>query len=85
MNTLHCMSKKRAGEGQRSAPLAGPRLGGQVVDAFHLVVIGLRHGRVRLMAARRAVAFVLEVDAGGRLQNLLQVRRPHQRAGRQMA
>ena len=71
--------EQRAGEGQRGAPLAGPGLGGQAVDAFHLVVVRLGHGRVRLVAARRAVAFVLEVDPGRRLQRLFQVRRPHQR------
>ena len=51
-----------AGERQGTAPLAGAGLGRQPVDALLLVVVGLGDGRVRLVAARRAVALVLEVD-----------------------
>ena len=73
------MSNILQAKAKRGAPLAGPGLGGQPVDALDLVVVGLGDGRVRLVAARRAVALVLEVDPGRGLQCRLQVRRPHQR------
>ena len=57
-----------AGKGQRATPLAGARLGGDSFDAFLLVVIGLGHGGVGLVAAGRAGALVLVVDLGGRVQ-----------------
>ena len=46
----------------RSCPTARDGFGAQVVDALHLVVINLRHGGVRLVAAWGTVAFVLKVN-----------------------
>src|SRR5215213_1101905 len=53
-----------AGEGDGRAPLARPGLRGQAPDTLLAVVVGLRDGRVRLVAARRADTFVLVVDVG---------------------
>ena len=53
-----------ARERQRSAPLPGAGLGGQSGDAGQLVVVRLRHRRVRLVAADGGSALVLVVDAG---------------------
>ena len=58
------------GEGERRAPLAGAGLGRQLPDAGLAVVEGLRHGGVRLVAARRADALVLVEDAGRRIEQL---------------
>ena len=67
------------GKGKGAAPLPGPGLGGEAFDAFPLVVIGLGHGAVGLVAAGRRDAFVLEIDfrlgAQGRFQGCC----PHQR------
>ena len=51
-----------AGKGKRAAPLAGARLRRQPGAAFLLVVVGLRHRRVRLVAPGRADALVLVED-----------------------
>ncbi len=58
----------RTAHGQRRAPLAGPGLGGQAFDASQFVVVGLRHGGIRLVRAGGADAFVLVVDPRGRAQ-----------------
>ncbi len=63
------------------APLAGARLGGDPADARLLVVVGLRHGGVRLVGPGGAHALVLEVDVGGGLQRLLQPGGAEQRRG----
>ncbi len=76
---LHVDAEQGAGEGQRRAPLARAGLGGDLPDAGFLVVEGLGHRRVRLVAARRAHALVLVVDAGGRLERLLEAARAEQR------
>ena len=70
-----------AGEGQRRAPLAGAGFGRKAVDAFDLVVIRLGDGGVRLVAARRTDALVLEVDSRRRLQGLFEFRRADQGRG----
>src|SRR4029077_6198524 len=48
--------EKRAGEGERRAPLPGAGLGGEPPDPGLLVVKGLRHRGIRLMAAGGAPA-----------------------------
>ncbi len=70
-----------AGEGQRRAPLARTRLGGQLRDPGLGVVVRLGHRGVRLVRARRAPSLVLVVDAGRSAQRLLQATRPVQRSG----
>ena len=65
----------RAGHGQRAAPLARAGLGGDALDALHLVVVGLRDGGVGLVAAGRADALVLVVDVRRGVERLLQFAR----------
>ncbi len=69
---LHVDAEERAREGERRPPLARAGLGGDLPDAGLPVVEGLRHRGVRLVAAGRAHALVLVVDAGRRLQRLLE-------------
>ena len=69
---LHLDAEERAGKRERRAPLAGARLGGDLLDAGFAVVERLRDRGVRLVAAGRADAFVLVVDARRRLQRLLE-------------
>src|SRR3990170_709304 len=57
---------------ERRAPLAGAGLGRQPRHAGLLVVVGLRDGRVGLVAAGRAHALVLVVDARRRAERLLE-------------
>ena len=78
---LAVQAEERAGHGQRRAPLPGAGLGGQVLGAFLLVVIGLRHGGVQLVRAGRAHALVLVVNVRRRIQRLLQAARAKQRRG----
>ena len=70
-----------AGEGHRAAPLPGAGLGGDPVAARRLVVIGLGHGRVGLMAPGGTDALVLVEDACGGIQGALQPVRAVQRGG----
>ena len=70
----------RPGEGERAPPLAGPRLGREPGHAFHLVVVRLGQGRVRLVAAGRAAALVLVVDVGRRIERLLEAVGAEERA-----
>ena len=42
-------AEKRAGHGQRRAPLAGSGLGGEVLGAILFVVVGLRQGGIQLV------------------------------------
>jgi hypothetical protein len=72
MNTLHVRPNCCAGKGQGAAPLAGAGFGGEPLDAEDLVVVGLGHGRVGLVAAGRADALVLVVDARRCAQRLFQ-------------
>ncbi len=71
-------AKVVAGERQGAAPLAGARLGGEALHAGLFVVVGLRHGRVRLVRAGRAHALVLVEDPGRRVEGLLEGARPDQ-------
>ena len=57
---------------QRRAPLPGTGLGGDALDALFFVVERLRNGGVRLVAAGRAHALVLVVDARRGIQRPLQ-------------
>ena len=70
-----------AGHGQRSAPLAGPGLGGDGFRPGDLVVKSLRDGGIRLVAAHRRNGLILEIDVGGGIEHLFQAARPHQRGG----
>ena len=74
-------AEQLAGECQRRAPLAGAGLGGEPRDALLAVVEGLRHRRVRLVAARGADALVLVEDPAGRAERLLQAEGAVQRGG----
>ena len=65
-------AEERAGERERRAPLPGAGLGRDPLDALALVVERLRDRGVRLVAARRRDAFVLVVDARGRLERVLE-------------
>ncbi len=62
-----------AGHGQRAAPLASARLRREPLDAVGLVVVGLGHGRVGLVGAGGADAFVLVVDLDGAPEGLLEI------------
>src|SRR5258705_7510444 len=68
-----------AGEREGGAPLAGAGLGTEPRDLFLLVVVGLRYGGVRLVAAGRAHAFVLVVDVGRCAERLLEAARAIER------
>ena len=70
-----------AGQRQRAAPLSGARLGSQPLDAGALVVVRLRHGRIGLVAARRASAFVLVIDVRRGIERLFEVPRAVERRG----
>ncbi len=52
------------GKGQGTAPLAGAGFGGQPFDPLPLVVIGLGHGTVGLVAAGGRNPFILKVNPG---------------------
>src|SRR5207248_10248116 len=69
---LALQTEHLAGERDRGAPLTGARLRGDARDLFLLVVVGLRHRGVRLVAAGRADALVLIVDTRRRPERLLQ-------------
>src|SRR5438094_9128574 len=68
-------------ERERSAPLAGAGLGRKTSPPYLLVVEGLRDCRVRLVASRRAHAFVLVEDARAGPDRLLEPVRAVQRRG----
>src|SRR5690554_2214811 len=69
------------GKCQRRTPLSRPCLGGEVGGAFYFVVVSLGQCRVELMRPYRAHALVLEVDARGCIERLLQFGSPYQRGG----
>jgi len=75
---LALQSEQGAGERQSAAPLARAGLGGDPGHAGQLVVVGLRHGGIGLVAAGGAEALVFVVDARRRAQNLFQPESPHQ-------
>ena len=81
MKILHSMSNKAQAKDNGAAPLAGSGFGREPVDAFNFVVIGLGHGGVGFVAAGRAVAFVLEIDACRGFQGFFQSSCPNQRRG----
>ena len=64
-----------AGHRKCRAPLSRSGLSGQMLGAFLLVVIGLRHSRVQLVRAGRAAALVLVVDVRRRVERLLKATR----------
>ncbi len=66
---------------QGAPPLARARLRGEPLHALALVVVRLGNGRVRLVASCRADPFPFVVDAGGRLERLLQPVGPVERRG----
>src|SRR5439155_24786678 len=71
----------RRGERQRASPLPGARLGRHTAASLLLDVVRLRHGRVRLVAARRANALVLVEDARARAELSLEAVCPVERGG----
>lgn len=73
--------KIRARHGQRRAPLAGPRLGGQACQALLFGIIGLRDGRIELMAAGGVIALEFAVDLCGRAQFLFEIVGADERRG----
>src|SRR5882762_11287185 len=58
----HVETKHRAREGERRTPLPGAGLGREPPDAGFLVIKGLSHGGVRLVAASWAHPFIFIVD-----------------------
>ena len=70
-----------ARERERAPPLAGAGLGREPRPALLLVVVRLRHGGVRLVAAGWADALVLVEDARLRPDGLLEPARPVERRG----
>ena len=68
-----------ARECERAPPLTGAGLGREPRPALLLVVVRLRHGGVRLVAAGWADALVLVEDAGLRSRRLLEPARPIER------
>ena len=76
---LAVQAKERARHRQRRAPLPRARLRGQMLGAFLLVVVSLRHGRVQLVRPGRARALVLVVDVRRRIERLLKPARAVER------
>ena len=68
MKTLTSSPNSAPGEGERGAPLPGAGLGRQLLDAGFLVVEGLRHRGVGLVAAGRRDALVFVEDARRRIE-----------------
>ena len=77
---LALQAEHLAGQRQRGAPLAGAGLRAEARDLLLLVVVGLRDGGVGLVAAGRAHALVLVVDARRRAERLLEPPRAEERA-----
>ena len=76
---LALQPEQRAGEGQRGAPLAGAGLGDELADPGLRVLVGLRHGGVRLVRARGRDALVLVEDLRRRAELGLEAARAEQR------
>src|SRR5260370_5615778 len=74
-------AEERARHRQRRPPLPSSRLGRELLDTFLLVVEGLSHGGIRLVATDRADTLVLVVNAGGSVQRFLQPARPEEWGG----
>ena len=71
--------EERARERQRRTPLARAGLGDEVRDPGLRVLVGLRHGRVRLVRAGGRDALVLVEELRGRAEGLLEAMRAEQR------
>ena len=67
------------GVGQRTAPLAGAGLGGQVRDALLLGIVGLGDGGVELVAAGRRDTLILEIDMRRGSEGLFELIGTHER------
>ncbi len=73
--------EQAAREGECRAPLAGAGLGGEPLDAFLGVVVGLCHRGVGFVRPRWRCALVLVEDPRGGVERLLQAARAIQRRG----
>src|SRR5512134_3294 len=73
---LRFESEKGGSQRERGAPLPRSGLGGDRFPTGHLVVVGLGHGGVRLVAPRGAHPLVLVVDPRPGADRRLQPRRP---------
>jgi hypothetical protein len=69
------------GERKRRSPLPRTGFGGQLRDAFSVVVVGLRHRGVGLVRAGRAHTFVLVIDTRRGVEQLLEPMRTEQWTG----
>ena len=69
---LELDTEETAGKRQGAAPLTGAGLGGDPLGTLFLVVVCLGDGRIRLVAAGRAGAFVLVENLGRGIQSFLQ-------------
>ena len=78
---VQVQAEEGTGLAEGGAPLAGPRLGGELGDALGLGVVGLGHGGVELVGAGGVVALEFVVDPGRGVQGLLQLIGPDQRRG----
>ena len=78
---LALQAEEPTGEGQRRAPLAGARLGRELLDAGRGVLVGLGHGRVGLVRAGGGDALVFVVDVSRGIELALQPAGPEQRGG----
>ncbi len=67
-------------ERKRASPLTGPGFRGQLFDAENLVVIGLGHCGIRLVAPRRTQALVLKINSRRRIQCFFKGQCPYQRS-----
>src|SRR5260370_10896403 len=61
----HLKPEQGARKGQRRTPLPGAGFGREPLNAGFLVIEGLRHGGVRLVAAGRADALLLFINSCG--------------------
>ena len=77
----HINAKGLAGKRQRAAPLASAGFGGHAANAGFAVVISLGDGRIELVAAGRAAAFVFVINARRGAQRGFQPAGAHQRGG----
>ena len=73
--------EKRARQCQGRAPLPRAGFRGDTLHPFLFGIEGLGHGRVGLVRAGRAYAFILVIDACRRIQRLFQSPRPVQGRG----
>ena len=69
-------AEKGAGKGQRATPLTCAGFSGEAFNAELLIVPGLWHGGIGLVAAGRADAFILVIDFGGSAEVLFEVDGP---------